>query len=243
MPDTDPTTLLKRVLKDLEGNDATHGISRALSHLKREVEVFENHNKSVKENGTLRSFENVQIGGGAHVLEGFVNIDAFPPADIIWDVREGIPLTDSSAKFIFSEHFLEHIDYPVSVLKVFSEFKRITSAGGKLVIGVPDGGLAAHKYVSQDYGWFAELKERWYAKRDCVEALNTPIDLLNIHFRDEDASAKYTPHLWAYDFNKLESLLIKYGFTDVKLWSFDPSIANQKREWGSVYVEATRAHD
>lgn len=50
----------------------------------------------------------MQIGGGAHRVHGSLNIDLVTPAEFVWD----IPLQDDSTEEIFSEHFLEHSDYP-----------------------------------------------------------------------------------------------------------------------------------
>ena len=82
--------------------------------------------------------------------------------------------------------------------------------------------------------------ELWYSKRNCLVDFNTDIDLLNYHFRDQDDDPKYNPHLWAYDFDKLNSLLKNAGFKSVNRWQFDSTIANPKRQWGSIYVIATK---
>ncbi|GAA3014905.1 hypothetical protein JCM13580A_36230 [Streptomyces drozdowiczii] len=85
-----------------------------------------------------------------------------------------------------------------------------------------------------------ETIERWYAKRDCRGDINTRLDLVNLVFRDQDDDPTYTPHLWAYDHEKLVQLFTEAGFTTVEPWTFDPSMANPKRRWGSVYVVATK---
>lgn len=128
----------------------------------------------------------IQIGGGTHRIDGFFNIDAVPPADLLWDIREGIPLQDDSASEIFSEHFLEHIDYPRSAKHYAREAYRVLVPGGRII------------------------------------------------------NPKYTPHLWAYDHDKLVQLFTEASFTTVEPWTFDPAMANPKRLWGSVYVIATK---
>jgi len=80
----------------------------------------------------------------------------------------------------------------------------------------------------------------WYGKRNCLGDFNTYIDLVNYVFRDQDDNKKYTPHLWSYDFEKLQSLMIECGFLKVERWKFDPTIAQSKREWGSIYIIATK---
>ena len=87
--------------------------------------------------------------------------------------------------------------------------------------------------------------ERWYSKRDCLDDINTYLDLINYVFRDQDDDPTYTPHCWAYDYEKLVNLFTEAGFETVEPWVFDPSLANPKRQWASVYVVAakvTEAH-
>jgi len=224
----------------------TYGVKRELKKLLKEIPLFFNHleGSSQLRRGCLKKkiarFKKVQVGGGKHTLSGFLNIDILPPADLIYDVREGLPLEDESVEFIFNEHFLEHIDYPRSVKKFVKECYRVLRPKGKLVIGVPDSELVIKKYLERDRRFYKEMIKRWYAKRDCIDHFNTYIDLVNYHFRDQDDSDKYTPHLWSYDFEKLEDLLKSVGFSEVKKWRFDSSIANPERKWGSLYIVAIK---
>ncbi|WP_326600816.1 hypothetical protein [Streptomyces sp. NBC_01803] len=82
---------------------------------------------------------------------------------------------------------------------------------------------------------------RWYAKRNCLDDINTYLDLINYVFRDQVDDDTYSPHYWAYDHEKLVSLFATGEFATVDPWPFDPSLANPKRQWGSVYVVATKA--
>src|SRR3989344_1853200 len=206
--DSDKVKELKCLVRAiLEFNKTTHGMGRALRNLTKEIGLYENHIKGARDLSKKKNLDTtkIQIGGGSHTLRDYLNIDIVPPADIIYDLREGIPLKDESSEFIFTEHFLEHIDYPTSTKKFFDE-----------------------------------MLKRWYSKRDCLEHFNTYIDLVNYHFRDQDDDKKYNPHFWSYDFEKLVSLFKDAGFSEVKKWKFDSSIANSKRWWGSIYIIATK---
>lgn len=225
----------------LEGKDSTHGLKRAIRNLKKELQIYKNHIAgSQKWDPHENNNENVQIGGGKHLKEGYLNIDIFPPADVIFDVREGIPLKDKSVSFIFNEHFLEHIDYPTSVKKFIKECLRILRPGGKLIIGVPDGGNAIKKYIRRDKTFFKTMLETWYRDRNNLKDFNTYIDLINYIFRDQDDNNTFTPHLWSYDLEKLKSLLCEAGFSKVNKWKFDSTIAREKRKWASIYVEGIK---
>lgn len=228
--------LKKNALEVILSRRTNCGIERASRRLLKEILLSENNNiPEIKNN-----YSHVQIGGGAHLLKNFLNIDITPPADIIYDVREGLPLKKTSVNFIFCEHFLEHIDYPVSVKKFFKESYRVLHKKGRLVIGVPDSKMAVGAYYKNDKKLIKKYIESWYKKRDCLNHFNTPIDFLNYHFRDQDDNEKYNPHFWAYDKEKLFSLFGGAGFKKITIWKFDEKIANPKRKFGSLYVVGTK---
>ncbi len=227
--------------KLLENKSSTHGLKRALRMLLKEINLYKNHiyGSYVLKN-ILKKYrvlpKKIQIGGGRHILNGFLNIDINSPADIVFDVREGLPLKSNYAELIFSEHFLEHIDYPVSVKKFIRECYRVLDKNGKLIIGVPDSELLIKNYVKKNKFFWRYIINRWYLKRKCLKHFNTYIDLVNYHFRDQDDDREYNPHYWAYDFEKLKSLFQCAGFNKIKKWKFEPHIANPKRQWASLYV-------
>ncbi|MFJ5550506.1 class I SAM-dependent methyltransferase [Streptomyces sp. NPDC093225] len=220
----------------------THGLARTLRAAAKEITLSRYHRASQKAFPSGRIDEtpkHVQVGGGAHRIDGFFNIDAVPPADLLWDVREGLPLQDSTVEMLFSEHFLEHIDYPVSAKQYAREAHRVLGPGGQLITGVPDASFVLSRYPAGPEQ-AEEMIDRWYAKRNCHQDINTYLDLINYVFRDQDDDPTYTPHLWAYDFDKLRQLFTEAGFKNIEPWQFDPTMANPKREWASVYVIATK---
>ena len=219
----------------------TYGLGRALRAAAKEIELGRFHRASQRAwpNGPEETPSKVQIGGGSHQLDGFFNIDLAPPADLLWDVREGIPLKEGSVQTLFSEHFLEHIDYPRSAKQYAREAHRVLAPGGQVITGVPDAAFVLRQYPAPPERT-AEMVRRWYAKRDCRSDINTFLDLINYVFRDQDDDPTYSPHLWAYDHQKLVQLYGEAGFTSVKPWTFDSTLANPKRQWASVYVIATK---
>ena len=218
-----------------------HGLARTLRAAVKEVELSRYHRASQRAfpKGPDEQPTKVQIGGGSHQLDGFFNIDLVPPADFLWDVREGIPLKDSSVELLFNEHFLEHVDYPRSAKGFAREAHRVLSTGGQIITGVPDAASVLNRYPAVPTE-ADEMVERWYSKRSCRGDINTYLDLVNYVFRDQDDDPTYTPHVWAYDFEKLAQLFTEAGFTTVKPWAFEATLANPKREWASVYVVATK---
>lgn len=223
--------------------EITHGLARAARRLLKELRVYQDHIKGIehwKRKEQKTDIKKIQVGGGKHYLKGFFNIDIVPPADLVCDVREGLPLRSGCAEFIFAEHFLEHVDYPISVKKFVRECFRVLEKKGKLVVGVPDSKLAIKSYLKKDQTFYKRAINAWYLKRNCLAHFNTYLDLINYHLRDQDDDEEYTPHFWAYDFEKLKSLLKNAGFLRVEKWKFDSAIANPERKWGSCYVMATK---
>ncbi|WP_338676539.1 methyltransferase domain-containing protein [Streptomyces sp. SCSIO 30461] len=220
----------------------THGLGRTLRAAVKEIALSQYHRASREAypSGQIDAApKNVQVGGGAHRIDGFFNLDAVPPADLLWDVREGLPLQDNTVEVLFSEHFLEHIDYPTSAKHYAREAHRVLAPGGRLITGVPDASFVLSRYPAGPQQ-AEETIDRWYAKRTCRSDINTYLDLINYVFRDQDDDPGYTPHLWSYDLEKLSQLFAEAGFETVEPWEFDAAMANPKREWGSIYVVATR---
>jgi predicted SAM-dependent methyltransferase len=241
----DPTdTLTEHIHALLNAPTTTHGLARALRKLAKETETYRHHRASQHAfpNGRIdEAPTRVQIGGGSHHIDGFYNIDVAPPADLLWDIREGIPLHDNSVDVLFSEHFLEHIDYPHSAKLYAREAHRILTPGGQVITGVPDAAYFLNHYPA-DITQATEAIERWYAKRNCRADINTYLDLINYVFRDQDDDPTYNPHHWAYDHEKLVQLFTEAGFTTIEPWPFNPQLANPKRRWASIYVTARKTH-
>lgn len=231
---------VKVIIEDLLEENHSHGLNRSLRLVLKELASLTSHLDPQKRHEYLGKVDKVQIGGGSHVLEGFVNVDIFEPADIIFDLREGVPFDNNSVNFIFSEHFMEHIDYPISVKKFVQECYRVLKDGGEIVVGVPDSEKILRAYTENDEVLQQEYMEKWYKNRQVKEHFNTYIDLVNYHFRDQDDDTKYNPHFWGYDFEKLKNLFGGAGFKNMRKWDFDPTIANAKREFGSIYIMASK---
>lgn len=53
----------------------------------------------------------LHLGSGPQAIEGWINIDnlPYPGVDLIWDLARGIPFRE--ARYIFAEHFIEHLSY------------------------------------------------------------------------------------------------------------------------------------
>jgi predicted SAM-dependent methyltransferase len=96
----------------------------------------------------------LHVGCGWTYLEDWVNVDLFATkADIAWDLRQGIPLSDDSVDAIFHEHMLEHLSLHDGLLFT-RECARVLKPSGILRIGVPDAGECIDSYSGKaDPGW------------------------------------------------------------------------------------------
>ncbi|MBA2340423.1 MAG: methyltransferase domain-containing protein [Pyrinomonadaceae bacterium] len=135
----------------------------------------------------------------------------------------GVPLNDKSADFIYSSHFLEHLDRE-SGRRLLKECLRVLKPCGVLRIGVPDLGYAWEMYQSGD-------KEH----------------MLHDYFFVE-AEAGYSQHRYAYDYEMLSKTLIDIGFITVQRARFqqgdipDLEILDNRGEY-TLFVEARRPSD
>jgi predicted SAM-dependent methyltransferase len=159
-----------------------------------------------------------------------------------WDCRKSLPFPDSSAKCIFTEHFVEHLDYCEEIPYFLSECHRVLEPGGVIRIIVPD----AQKYL-QGYclgGWdqLAKVRPLGPGLSDIHfgSKYNTKMELLNVVFR------QYFEHKFAWDYETLEFALRRYGFPSVHRQSFGQSLLERlaldmpERASESLYVEAVK---
>jgi predicted SAM-dependent methyltransferase len=70
-------------------------------------------------------------------LKTYVNVDMYEPADVVADVREGLPFPDNNFDRVEADNLLEHFD-PEEFLFVMNEIYRVTKKGGILWFRVPD---------------------------------------------------------------------------------------------------------
>jgi len=81
------------------------------------------------------------LGSGASGKPGSVNVDGSrePGVTCVADLRQTVPLPDGSARAIFTEHLVEHLDYEREVPRFLAECMRVLRPGGVPRVVVPDG--------------------------------------------------------------------------------------------------------
>ena len=210
----------------------TRGLRRSLEVIIQELQLNIRHLR-----GTVRAraFEKkrglkLNIGCGSNRKEGWVNIDLGSHADLTLDLRESLPFLTNSCHMIYSEHFLEHLDYPEPTVSFISECFRVLEPGGEFSLGVPDTEWPILEYAGQrEEGYFQFVKKRWHPVW-----CETEMEHLNYHFRMGN------DHRFAYDFKTIEKLLVKGGFEHVHCREFNQDLDTQDRAVGTLYVTAMK---
>jgi predicted SAM-dependent methyltransferase len=113
--------------------------TRRLDHL---AERIDNHvRRSVFAYRARRVYESrshpirLHVGCGSVHPEGWINTDFYESrtTDFAWDASLPYPLPDSFCRFIYNEHFLEH----VPLQRFLADCDRLLVSGGVLRIAMP----------------------------------------------------------------------------------------------------------
>jgi SAM-dependent methyltransferase len=193
----------------------------------------------------------VNVGCGPRGLDGWVNIDCAraPGVTCVRDCRTALPLAAESARGIFTEHFLEHLDYYEEAPKFLEECRRVLRPGGTLRVIVPDGAKYLEAYCSGDLAGMESISPFMKWDRTCnavplsfvrdVVPFRTKMEVVNFHFRQAGE------HRFSYDFETLSELLEECGFESIVEMPFRKSelpelaIDGEVREAESLVVEAS----
>lgn len=227
-----------KTLASTSNSNSAELAMRSMRRIERELAAFAvpphipyNDDYLSKFNG----MRNLHLGCGTNIIRSFVNIDIAGSCELKWDVRAGIPFPDGSVDFIFSEHFLEHVDFDHSARFIMKECCRVLCAGGQVIIGVPDVELPLAAYARDDKAAIEKIYQELYASR-APHPYEGAIDLINLFFHDEYAANKYSPHYWAYDFYALKKLFEGAGLNNVARLTAPPEVVNSTNRYASLYV-------
>jgi predicted SAM-dependent methyltransferase len=198
----------------------------------------------------LKSYSTLklQIGCGRNILPDWLNTDrdiALSKETVFLDASKRFPFYDSTFSYIYSEHFIEHLEYYKGV-HFIQECYRVIRPGGKIRIATPDLNFLVDLYAKNK----TELQEKyieWAVKTHSNFNISTDTFVINNYFRAWG-------HKFIYDFKTLKLTLIQLGFINIKRCkvgeSDDKHFANLEshgREIGdefnrleTIIVEATK---
>ncbi len=211
-----------------------YGTRRALSQLGTELKVAKQARKGRRHARAYAQREGLRlnIGCGPTGKDGWLNLDLEPSGSgelLSVDLRERLPLPDGSAAEIYSEHFLEHVDYPELAETVLRDWCRVLAPGGRIRVVVPDIEMVLHAYVNGGDEGFYAAQRRWHPSE-----LVTQMEHVNFNFRQAGE------HRYAYDFETLQQLLERCGFEAIERSSYREGMDREDRIVGSLYVEARK---
>ena len=223
------------VQSKLAGRYASRGLHRALRLAREEWRLQRCHRGSVRKlKSALKGRRNLKIhlGCGEILLPGWMNVDLLEAgADAQFDLREDWPFESESAEYVFSEHTLEHFEFPTDVRHFLAETLRVLIPGGLTEIGVPDTAwpLAAYEEESNEY-W--QLSRKLWLPSEV--AAGTQLEIINYHFRLDGE------HRYAWDEKTLRKELEGAGFKSVERVPFDPTFHSEARRYGTLYMRARK---
>ena len=98
----------------------------------------------------------LNLGGGNWSFPFFLNVDNLwgeGRGKITLDGNTRLPLGDGAPEYVFTSHFLEHVDLDTAA-HLLREAHRTLKPGGILRVAVPDVEEAMRRYRAGDEGWF-----------------------------------------------------------------------------------------
>ena len=78
----------------------------------------------------------LHLGCGSNAMPGWENLDLEPVAGAIQWKAPMLPYPDDSVDFIYSEHFIEHIEYEECKI-LFKDAHRVLKTGGVMRVSTP----------------------------------------------------------------------------------------------------------
>jgi predicted SAM-dependent methyltransferase len=183
--------------------------------------------KRVATPSRLKKYDRLHLGSGERILDGWANIDISGLRTITWDLRKPLPLAKGQVRFVYTEHFVEHIEREDAV-RLLSRVRGAMAQGGVLRVSTPDLAKlvadyqAGHVIKMEHGGWFPE----------------TPCRMINEGMR-------YWGHVFVYDEPELVALLKECGFSDIRRvkWgeSDHPELRNleSRPDFADLIFEAT----
>jgi len=177
----------------------------------------------------LAGCDRLHLACGANILEGWGNICLAGPREVIkFDLTRTFPVPTDSIRFIFTEHFIEHITRKQAALFLV-ECRRVLVPGGVIRISTPSLEKVVEPYVTD------RVRRDTSAGKDS----ESPCRTINQRMRGWG-------HQFLYDRPEVETLLITSGFQQVasvaRHESLHPELAGLecREDRGDIILEAAK---
>jgi predicted SAM-dependent methyltransferase len=188
-----------------------------------------------------RSGQRLHLACGAHLLEGWVNIDARACEGVVAiDLPHGLAgMADGCAEYIYCSHFLEHLAYPDEALALVRHCHRLLVRGGTLRLVVPGIEKIIRAYVANNTAFF-DIQATVHPV-----TCTTPLEHLMYALQEGGL------HRYGYDLDTLGKLLRAAGFAAVRRCDFNQSpheplridyrdLRDDQGGYLSLFAEATK---
>jgi len=201
---------------------------------KFELFAYKTNLKGVRKAKKFKNLASLKLHLASGIVNkaDWINIDLHSKmTELNLDLRRKLPFKDNSIDEIYSEHFLEHLEYPDEALSFLKELYRIIKPNKIVSCGVPDSCYPMKSYVEgENAEYFKNAKSSGWHPETC----ETIMDQINFHFRQEGE------HKYAYDAQSLINIHKKAGFQNVDLRDFNPEIDSESRQPGTIYCVAIK---
>jgi predicted SAM-dependent methyltransferase len=162
-------------------------------------------------------------GSGANLHSGWLNTDHLHFVDaagresqvgrlvlingdrfyLKYDSLRPLPIESATFEWIFSEHFIEHLELPAAV-EWLCDMRRLLKSGGLLRVTTPDLRRYASAYMNDSDGFFEKHRQHLRAMGMKIVP-DRPAWMMNQIFRNWG-------HQWIYDFDEMRTVAVAAGF-------------------------------
>jgi predicted SAM-dependent methyltransferase len=170
---------------------------QALRRLESVWEVIDRPRQRRRSCALLATADKLHLGCGSVHFEGWANVDfAGPPGTIRWDLTQPLPARPGSIKFIFTEHFIEHITRTDGA-RLLRHCFELLDRGGVVRISTPNLGFLVEQYRLRRV---EEWRDMGWSPQTAAQMLNEALHLWG--------------HLFVYDYEELVMALRDAGFDE-----------------------------
>jgi predicted SAM-dependent methyltransferase len=146
----------------------------------------------------LAAYDKLHLGSGLRHMEGWANLDLQGDDNLIWDLRKPLPVAAGAIRYVYSEHFIEHVTRD-DALKLMRNCRAVLAPGGVARLSTPDLQRLADDYRAGDIPKMAHADWR-------------PTSLC----RMVNEAMRLWGHQFLYDEDEMRAMLTEAGFSKVR---------------------------
>jgi predicted SAM-dependent methyltransferase len=188
------------------------GAAHKLSERVRRTARLARRSRQIDAYLRTHSERKLQLGTGDNRLEGWLNTDIHDFADrggiVYLDLRRRFPLPDDSFDVVFSEHVIEHVDYPDGLHSLRESF-RVLRRGGRIRIATPSLERLLRLYDAN----LSDVQRRYLSWARESFVADADVDLPGFVVNN---FVRAWGHRFVYDAQTLRYAVDRAGFVDIE---------------------------